>query len=193
MESPHDDNHVELRQVTVLTTPESPSCHGNPSFTMDIENSKGPPPYIGPRGGGTVHRNGDMIFANEGTDTPRSTSPVPECFTNGDVKNGDMNKSCSLLSVRQDTRRRHKSEGATPNTPRKSFLEPNNRKGSIYESKSTLSGAKFDDSFIGKSNNCHTSFSNRSDIEVRPSCSKCHLLNELVSGQNVNSSSMYNI
>ena len=144
MESPHDDNNVELQQVTVLT-PDSPSCHGNPSFTMELDNSKGPPPYIGPSGGGTFTTNGDIMFPNEGTNTPRSSSPGPEFYTNGDVI-----KSASRLSVRSDTRKRHKSEGATPNTPGKSFLDPNNRKGSIYESKSTLSGAKFDDSFIGK-------------------------------------------
>ena len=145
MESPHDDNNVELQNVTVVT-PESPHSHGNPSFSMDMENGKGPPPYLGPGGGGQGHRNGHLIQAIDGRDTPRSSSPGPEFISNGDVI-----KSDSHLSVKSDTRKRHKSEGATPSsTPGKSFLDPNNRKGSIYESKSTLSGARFDDSFIGK-------------------------------------------
>ena len=157
MESPHDGNHVELQQVTVVT-PESPSCYGNPSFATDVDNNKGPPPYIGPGGGGGQgqvkgegHMNGDLIHAAEqsGSDTPRSTSPIPERFSS--MTNGDVVKSSSRLSVNIDTRKRHKSEGALPSSsPGKSFLDPNNKKGgSIYESKSTLSGARFDDSFIG--------------------------------------------
>ncbi|KAK3100091.1 hypothetical protein FSP39_014604 [Pinctada imbricata] len=58
------------------------------------------------------------------------------------------------LSVDKDaSRRRHKSESAVPASPTKStgsngFLNPNYRKGSMYESRSTISGVKFDDPFI---------------------------------------------
>ena len=158
MESPHDDNHVELQQVTVVT-PESPSCYGNPSFAHEMDNHKGPPPYNGPgAGGGHVeaqgqgHMNGNVIHSTEisDSDTPRSrsTSPLPpEWFSSS---NGVVNSN-SRLSVNLDMRKRHKSEGALPtSSPGKSFLDPNNKKGSIYESKSTLSGVKFDDSFIGR-------------------------------------------
>ena len=54
------------------------------------------------------------------------------------------------------SRRRHKSESALPGSPTKSpantngFLNPNYRKASMYESRSTISGVKFDDPFIGK-------------------------------------------
>ena len=161
MESPHDDNHVELQQVTVVT-PESPSCYGNPSFANDVDNHKGPPPYNGPgAGGGQVeatghgqgHMNGNVIHTNERSESEaprsRSASPLPpEWFSSS---NNGVVKSNSRLSVNLDNRKRHKSEGALPtSSPGKSFLDPNNKKGSIYESKSTLSGVKFDDSFIGE-------------------------------------------
>ena len=58
----------------------------------------------------------------------------------------------SPLDIREDEgggRRRHKSEGSVQISPcRPDNLTPN-KKNSMYESRSTISGVRFDDCFIG--------------------------------------------
>ena len=116
---------VELQQITVVTETD------NPSF--EPESNTGPSHYINNNSGASP------TTSNDGMHDPQS------------VANGDT------LSP-PDTnigRKRHKSDGAigngTSNTSiQKSNLLDPNRKNSMYESKSTISGIPFDDSFLGK-------------------------------------------
>lgn len=143
-----EENGIALKQI--VRKPESAQSHANPIFSMETESDKGPPPYIGPSG--RHPGNCDILEDGQMDDKglmKRSTSP-----SNISI-NGDIQRLDSLLAVEHgnlETRKRHKSDGAVPNTlPSKSFLDPNNKKNSLYESKSTISGVKFDDSFIDES------------------------------------------
>jgi hypothetical protein len=146
MDKGEEENAVALKNITPKNDPQH--SHANPIFSMETES--GPPPYIGPPDTGGSSQNGDILeegITDERRYTKRATSP-------SDVSlNGDIQKLDSMLTVgssSSDTRKRHKSDGALPTTPvSKTFLDPNNKKNSMYESKSTISGVKFDDSFIG--------------------------------------------
>ena len=147
MDKGEDGSAVALQKITPKNDPEQ--SHANPIFSMETES--GPPAYIGPSEPEENQQNGDMleeVNSDEKRYKKRATSP-----SNVSI-NGDMQKFDSLLAVdsnNKESRKRHKSDGAVPNTPvSKTFLDPN-KKNSMYESKSTISGVKFDDSFIGKS------------------------------------------
>ncbi|XP_060581235.1 solute carrier family 4 member 11-like [Ruditapes philippinarum] len=148
MDKGEEENAVALKNITPKNDPQH--SHANPIFSMETES--GPPPYIGPPDTGGSSQNGDILeegITDERKYTKRATSP-------SDVSlNGDIQKLDSMLTVgssSSDTRKRHKSDGALPTTPvSKTFLDPNNKKNSMYESKSTISGVKFDDSFIDES------------------------------------------
>ncbi|XP_052793413.1 solute carrier family 4 member 11-like isoform X2 [Mya arenaria] len=123
--------------------PESPHTHANPMFSMETEADATLPPYGSPGKGVPNGHNGDIQ-----DDSPiRSSSNHSErgvVFTTpGTGESVDVH----------DTRKRHKSDGAHPNaSSSKTLLDPSNlRKTSVYESKSTISGVKFDDSFIDES------------------------------------------
>ena len=144
-----DDNGVVLQSIK----PHFES-HTNPSFSMESETDA-PPPYSSPKdryrkrdNSGITTTPDNMVDASNG-----SKGVVFQSLSNGSVeKDGEkMDSSLSGESSHLDIRKRHKSEGAVPNSPSsKTFLDPNYRKNSMYESKSTISGAKFEDSFVGK-------------------------------------------
>ncbi|XP_053399229.1 solute carrier family 4 member 11-like isoform X2 [Mercenaria mercenaria] len=150
MDKGQEENGIALQKIT--SKADSANSHANPIFSMETESDSGPPPYIGPSDGGENSRSGDIPGGGHLDDKgyqKRATSP-----SNISI-NGDIQKLDSLLAVdgtNVETRKRHKSDGAVPNTPvGKTFLDPNNKKSSMYESKSTISGVKFDDSFIDES------------------------------------------
>lgn len=139
-----ENQGVELQHVNVVTT----ECRENPAFTIESEG-QGPPPYSNKQ--------------KPGQNTKQSA----------DWKNGNVNGHVTTINVPQaspknaeggglsppDTgggRRRHRSEGALNTltvsnnsaSPKSNNLLDPNRKNSMYESRSTISGVKFDDSFI---------------------------------------------
>lgn len=142
MDNGHEENGIVLKEIRPRL--DAVISHANPSFSM--ESDMAPPPY-GPADGRHQPRNDEIPGSSPRLVQP-SLSP-----TNIGV-NGDTQKLDTLLSVEHtnvEVRKRHKSDGAMPNSPpSKTFLDPNNKKNSMYESKSTISGVKFDDSFIGK-------------------------------------------
>lgn len=140
-----EENGIALQNITPLV--DSPHSHANPIFTMESDGNTGPPPYIGPADGST---NGALSSGNHSNGSSSQTSPLTVSISN-DVQKLDTLKATDQSNT--DTRKRHKSEGGVPNSPvGKTFLDPNNKKSSMYESKSTISGVKFDDSFIGELN-----------------------------------------
>lgn len=142
------ENGIALQQITMKTDGNVHQSHANPNFYMESESESGPPSYSGQENG-TSHSasNGDVFTSGTNPTFSKSDTTQISHSPNGETQNLD-----SLLSVENaalDGRKRHKSEGCVPTT--KSLLEPTNlRKNSTYESKSTISGVKFDDSFIGK-------------------------------------------
>ena len=143
--NPDQENGISLQQITMRTDDNAHQSHANPNFYMESESESGPPPYTSPVNGGVQTANNGDVFT-EGT-TPANGEPGRT--------NGDIQKIDSLLSVdnsSSDIRKRHKSEGGLPsNVQSNTLLDPESlRKNSMYESKSTISGVKFDDSFIGE-------------------------------------------
>lgn len=146
---------VELQQVTVVTIDNDSSARKkNPELT--INQDPGPPPYKEQNGIYSIS-NGSVPSTPTFNKTSR-ISPPSSPFGNNITFDGDdsglsprTNRSNTLsVDSAQSARRRHKSEGQLPGSPGKSmYLDPN-RKSSTYESRSTISGIKFDDSYIGK-------------------------------------------
>lgn len=165
-----EENGIALKKI--VPRPDSANSHANPIFSMETESDTGPPPYIGPSGSRQQSGNGE---GRGGQEVERDFITQAVSPSNISI-NGDIQKLDSLLAVEHgnvETRKRHKSEGAVPTSPpSKSFLDPNNRKNSMYESKSTISGVKFDDSFIGKLPSCIPKFipSREADLISSFSC-----------------------
>lgn len=147
------ENGIALQQITMKPEGSTHETHTNPNFYMETESESGPPPYPGKENGGiqTVS-NGDVHTedVHPSTQDHRTDNLHSNTDTNGDIQRPDGLLSVEPVSI--DKRKRHKSEGAIPSTTQsKTFLDPSNlRKSSMFESKSTISGVKFDDSFIGK-------------------------------------------
>lgn len=104
----------------------------------------------------------DNIFNNSSLTSPRTKGlqlGLPAYLrshsSSSQSFNSDIQKSDSLLtvdSISVDKRKRHRSEGATPKVlPCISYLDPNSRTNSFYGSKSTISGVRFEDSFVDES------------------------------------------
>ncbi|KAL4230219.1 hypothetical protein ACF0H5_010604 [Mactra antiquata] len=138
-----EENGIALQNVTPIV--ESPHSHANPIFTMENDGNTGPPPYIGPTDGNS---NGAVPTAGNHSDNGSTNQMSPKTVSiNEETQNADRLMTTDHTFA--DTRKRHKSEGGIPNSPvGKSFLDPNDRQNSMYESKSTISGVKFDDSFV---------------------------------------------
>lgn len=163
------NNGIALQQITLKPDGNVNQSHANPSFHMENESESGPPPYPGRENGqiaSTSTSNGD-VCQREITPTSSSTDQTGNDLSSLNSprsnvsSNGEIQKLDSLLSVEGialDKRKRHKSEGCVPSSPNaKAFLDPSNlRKNSMYESKSTISGVKFDDSFIGEYSNAYS-------------------------------------
>ncbi|KAJ8297882.1 hypothetical protein KUTeg_024413 [Tegillarca granosa] len=144
---------VELQQVTVVTIDNDSSAQNeNPELT--INQDSGPPPYKEQNG---LYSLSNGSVPSTPTFTPSNRiSPPSSPFGNNMTFDGDVSGlsprtgRSNTLSVdsAHSARRRHKSEGQLPGSPGKPmYLDPN-RKSSTYESRSTISGIKFDDSYI---------------------------------------------
>ncbi|XP_060064825.1 solute carrier family 4 member 11-like [Ylistrum balloti] len=142
-----DSQGVELQHVNVVTT----ECRENLAFTIESEG-QGPPPYSNGNKTNPEHKPKHHTDWINGSANGHVTKiNVPPASTQ-DAEGGGLSPP--------DTgggRRRHRSEGAlntltvTNNAASQksgNLLDPNYRKNSMYESRSTISGVKFDDSFI---------------------------------------------
>ncbi|KAL5012177.1 hypothetical protein ScPMuIL_010728 [Solemya velum] len=127
---------VQLKQITVVTSDD------------DLK----PPPYSDQ----VSFANGSVACNNkeELNDTTLPTKSQSVNMSSKGISSESIPKTVSqtqaqtqLLVNQSSLRRRHKSDGCLP--PNKSdLLDPNHRKSSWCDSRSTLNGAKFDDSFI---------------------------------------------
>lgn len=161
MDSPsHEDDSqgVELQHVRVVTT--NSDCRENLAFTLENEGPS-PPPYNASQNGprNSLPQNGRprSDWTNLSPNGHITTINVPPIST--------QDAECCGLAPPEIAggRRRHRSEGAlntltitnNATSPKSNnLLDPNYRKNSMYESRSTISGVKFDDSFIGTYNFC---------------------------------------
>lgn len=132
------DDGIQLKQITVVTSDD------------DLQ----PPPYSEQ----VTYTNGSLSCQNSekpnGTVSPTKSPPLVSMTISG-ISNDSAPQTVnqSQLSVTQSSiRRRHKSDGSLPQQKSTDLLDPttNHRKASWCDSRSTLNGAKFDDSFVGK-------------------------------------------
>lgn len=113
----------------------------NSPLTQDVEltvacyNDEGPPP--------PYHRKNSQ---------PNPASPETLAI---DMSGNTLVPPGESLTSPESPRRRHKSDGAIPAATLNSqpsgnnHLSPNQRKNSMFGSRSTISGIKFDDPYIG--------------------------------------------
>ncbi|OWF45125.1 sodium bicarbonate transporter-like protein 11 isoform X2 [Mizuhopecten yessoensis] len=143
-----DSQGVELKHVNIVTP--NAECRENLAFTIESED-RGPPPYSNGHKYTPSHNTKPRAdWVSSSANGHITTINIPPISTQ-DAEGGGLSPPDA-----GGGRRRHRSEGAlntltiTNNaaSPKSNNLLDPNRKNSMYESRSTISGVKFDDSFI---------------------------------------------
>lgn len=149
----NEETTTELEQVVVVTpTEEKTACPDNQSSSVGLSSS-----YNGIEKGGNLYFNKIIPKANKAINNKQNgrlyLSPSDNSVDSVGVHYG-RGGYLSPLDIASDDegggRRRHKSEGSVHVSPSRSDHLIPNKKNSMYESRSTISGVRFDDSYIGK-------------------------------------------
>ena len=149
MDSSPEETTVELEQVFIVT----PTSERTPEIHSESSASSPPNTHNG------IEKSGHLYFS-------KINPKVLDLKQNGRLylspsdnsvdsvghyrKGGYLSPLDSASDDEGGGRRRHKSEGSVQVAPvRPNHLIPN-KKNSMYESRSTISGVRFDDPFIGE-------------------------------------------
>lgn len=150
----NEETTTELEQIFVVTpTEERTVCPDNQSSSSVGLSSS----YNGIEKGGNLYFNKISPKANKAINNKQNgrlyLSPSDNSVDSVGVHYG-RGGYLSPLDIASDDeggrKRRHKSEGSVHVSPSRSDHLIPNKKNSMYESRSTISGVRFDDSYIGK-------------------------------------------